>query len=123
VELFVDRVGARPAWVELPPDRAEAHVVFAAAERARSVTGRERGRLVQEEQLGEAPGLQERSAVPAAEPEPARDPALPVEAPADPAASVVQAPSVAVHESAPGLGDQLPERRDAVAQRHAGDPT
>ena len=36
---------------------AEPNVVLAAAERARAVTGRERRRLVEEEQLGEPAGL------------------------------------------------------------------
>ena len=42
----------------LAPDLAEAHVVFAAAQRARAMPGRERGRLVEKEQLCEAAGGQ-----------------------------------------------------------------
>ena len=60
--------GARPQLVE-------ADVVLAPALRARPVAGGERGRLVEEEQLGELPRLHQRRAVPAAELEPAGDPA------------------------------------------------
>ena len=120
VELRVDRVGADLIRVELAPDLAEPDVVLAAAERARAVPGRERRRLVEEEQLGEPAGLQQRLAVPAAEPETARDPPLAVEPPADPAPLIVQAPTVAVHETATGFGDQLAERGDTVPQRHQG---
>ena len=93
VELRVDRVGSDPIRVQLAPDLSEPDVVLSAAERARTMTGRERGRLVQEEQLGEPARLQQRAALPAAELEPTRDPALPVEAPPDPPGIVVQAPT------------------------------
>ena len=83
----VDRVGAGLARVELAPDRAEAVVVLAPAERARAMPGRERGRLVEEEELREPPGLEQRPPQPAAELEPAGDPAPAVVAPADAARS------------------------------------
>ena len=82
------------------------------------MTGRERGRLVQEEQLGEPARLQQRAALPAAELEPTRDPALPVEAPPDPPGIVVQTPAIPVDESPRRIGDELAERRHAVLQRH-----
>jgi hypothetical protein len=66
---------------------------------------RERGRLVQEEQLGEPAGLQEWLAVPAAEPEPARDPSPACIRSADPASVVVQASTVPVDEPPAGFGD------------------
>jgi hypothetical protein len=81
------------------------------------VSRRERGRFVEEEELREAPRLHERMAVPAAEREPAGDPALAVVATADPAAIVVQAAAVAVHETARRVGDQLAERCDTVLER------
>src|SRR5438034_8408177 len=53
VELCVDRVDADLTGPKLTPDRDEAVVVLASAECAGSVTGGERRRLVEEEQLGE----------------------------------------------------------------------
>src|SRR5439155_15208037 len=67
VELRVDRVCADLAGMELAPDRREPVVVLAAAERAGPMSGRQGGRLVEEEELGEAARLQERLAVPALE--------------------------------------------------------
>src|SRR5205823_1993148 len=81
VELRVDRVGPCATPVELAPHRAEPVVVLAPAERAGTVAGGERGRFVEEEELGEATRLQQRLAVPAAKREPAGDPALTGEAP------------------------------------------
>jgi hypothetical protein len=56
VELRVDRVRARPSGVKLAPDLREADVVLASAQRARPMPGRERRRLVEEEELRELPG-------------------------------------------------------------------
>src|SRR6185369_10583723 len=103
----------------LADDLQEAVVVLAPAQRARAVAGRERGRLVEEEQLGEAPRLEQRSAVPAAEAQAAGDPAAAVVMAADPAARVVQTAPVAVHEPASRGGDQVAERGDAILQSHA----
>jgi hypothetical protein len=71
------------------------------------VAGREGGRLVQEEELGELPGLHQRLPVPSFELESAGDPAAGGEAAPDLAAVVVQAASVPVDESAGGIRDQL----------------
>lgn len=79
--------------------------------------GGERGRLVEEEQLGEAAGLEERASLPAAELEPARDPALAVVAPADATGRVVEAAPVAVDQVTVGDRNQLAERGDPVLQR------
>ena len=76
--------------------------------------GRERGRLVEEEELRELAGLEQRPALPAAELEPAGDPALPVVAPPDLALRVVEAAAVPVDEPTRRVGDQLAERCDAV---------
>ena len=122
VELRVDRVGADLVGMQLAPDLPEPHVVLAAAERARAMPRGERGRLIEEEQLGEAARLQQRLAMPPVEPEPARDPALAAEPPPDPTVFVVQAPPVPVHEPASGFGDQFAERRHAVLQRHVNAP-
>ena len=53
-----------PGWSSRQ-SAAEAVVVLPPAERTRPVPGGEGGRLVEEEELGEAPGLQERAAQPA----------------------------------------------------------
>ena len=91
-------------------EREEPVVVLAAAERAWPVAGRERGRLVEEEQLREAAGLKERVTLPAAELESAGDPALGRPPPPDLPVRVVQAAAVAVDEPARGVGDQVAER-------------
>src|SRR5204862_6188390 len=71
VQTRVDLVRAARA-----DEREEPVVVLAAAERARPVACGEGRRLVEKEQPGEAPGLQQRVPAPAAELEPAGDPAL-----------------------------------------------
>src|SRR5690242_20493538 len=86
VQLRVDRVRSLH-----PEELAETVVVLTAAERARPMTGCERRRLVQEEQLRELPGPEERRAPPAAELEPAGDPALRRVAAPDPPLGVVEA--------------------------------
>jgi hypothetical protein len=58
VELLVDRIGSGLAPVELAPDLPEVDVILPPAESARSMAGGERRRLVQEEELGEAAGLE-----------------------------------------------------------------
>src|SRR5262249_28806742 len=72
----------------------------------------------EEEELREAAGLHERAAVPAAEPEPARDPASGRVAAADAAVLVVEAAAVAVDEAPRGVGDELPQGRDSILERH-----
>ena len=119
MELRIDRIGPRPPVMAPLPDLAEADVVLATAQRARPVAGGERRRLVQEEELREAARPKERSAVPALELEPARDPPARRVARPDPASVVVDAAAVPVDEPAGLDGDDLPERRDAILQRHA----
>src|SRR5262249_54340671 len=76
VKLFVERVGAPLVGMELAPDLLhEPHVVLAPAERARPVPGGEGSRLVEEEELRELARLHQRCPVPAAELDPAGDPA------------------------------------------------
>src|SRR5687767_14206576 len=79
--------------------------------------GREGGCLVEEEELRELAWLEQRPAFPAAELEPAGDPALPVVTPSDAAGLVVKAAAVAVDEPTCRVGDQLAERCDPVLQR------
>jgi NAD(P)H dehydrogenase (quinone) len=119
VELCVDRVRPGLPWVQLVPDPAEAGVVRVATQPAGAVTRGECGRLVEEEQLGEAAGLQQRATLPAAELELAGDPALAVVAPANPSGVVVEAAAVPVHEAACRIRNELAERRDAVLQWHS----
>jgi hypothetical protein len=114
VQAGVDDVGGRLAGMRQLPQREEALVVLAPAERTGTVSGCERGRLVEEEQLGEPAGLQERRAVPVLEAQAAGDPALAVVAPADPPGFVVQAAAVPVDEPARRGGDQVAERRDPI---------
>ena len=118
VQLLVDRVGTALAWMQRAPDPDEAVVVGSATERARAMSGCERGRLVEEEELGEAAGLQQRRAVPAAELEPARDPPPDSEPPMDAPLVVVQAAAVPVHETTSGIGDEIAEGSDAILSRH-----
>jgi hypothetical protein len=118
VELLVDGVSSELPWVERAPKLAEPHVILAAAQGARAVSGSKRGRFVEEEQLSELPWLHERLAVPTAELEPTRDPTPAVVAPADPALIVVEASAVAVDKPARAMRDQLTARRDPVAERH-----
>ncbi len=118
VELRVYRVGSDLTRMQLGPDRREAIVVLAAAERARAMSGGKRGRLVEEEQLSEAARLQERATLPAAELEPTGDPALAGIAPPNAPRLVVQATSISVYEAAGGIRDEVAERSDPVLQRH-----
>src|SRR5207247_8086985 len=94
VELRVDHIRSRRAGMELAPDRHQPQVVLAAAQRAWAVTGGKSGPLVEEEQLGEHPGLHQWGAMPPPEPQTASDPAPAGEQPADAASFVVQAASV-----------------------------
>ena len=100
------------------PDRDEAVVVRAPAERARPVAGGERGRLVEEEQLGEPARLHQRRAVPAAERSRHAIQRRPLKRRRMRPGLVVQAAAVAVDEAARRVGDQLAERGDAVLQGH-----
>ena len=113
MQPLVDRVRAR-----LADDLQEAVVVLAATLGARPVPGCERGRLVEEEELGVTTRLQQLRAAASFELEPAGNPALDLKAAADHAVRVVQAAAVPVHRPARGIRDQVTERSDAVLQRH-----
>src|SRR5829696_996809 len=118
MELRVDRVGPDRAGMDLAPELPEPDVVLTATECARPVPGRERRRLVKEEQLGGLPRRHQRLPVPAAELEPACDPAPGRPPPADPSLLVVQTAAIPVHEPACRIGDQLAAWSDAVAAGH-----
>jgi hypothetical protein len=120
LELGVDCVGAHLTGMQSAPEGGEANVVLAATEGAGAVSGGKRSRLVEEEELREAAGLQQRPAQPVAEVEPAGDPALAVVMAADAAGLIVEATAISVDQAAPGLCDQLAERCDPVLQRHRG---
>src|SRR5262245_55475462 len=96
VQPLVDRVRVRRTRVQVAPDLDESPVILATTERARAVARRERRRLVQEEQLGEASGLHQRLAVPAPEFEAAGDPSAHGVTAPDQAALVVQTSAIAV---------------------------
>jgi hypothetical protein len=119
MELSVNCVRSELARVELSPEVGEAVIVLAPAERTWAMTGRERGRLVEKEQLRELPRLLERFAVPAAKLKTAGDPAPGRPGAANPTALVVQAAAVTVNEAARGVRDQLAERRDPVLEWHS----
>src|SRR5207244_11138879 len=76
VQPGVDRVRSDLAGVELPPERDQPVVVLSSAERAGTVPGRERGRVIEEEELGESSRLEQRLSAPAAEFAPTGDLAL-----------------------------------------------
>jgi hypothetical protein len=101
VQPRVDGVGA----AGLSEQFEKAHIVPATAKCARTVARSERCRLVQKEELREPSGLHQRLAVPVTKREAACDPALAVIAADDSAVGVVEAPTVAVHETASGIGD------------------
>ena len=118
MEALVDLVrAARAGELEEPV------VVLASAERARPVPGRERGRLVEEEELRELPRLHQRLAVPALELEPTDDPPSGGHPAPDSPLVVVNAAAVPVDEPAGRIGDQFAERSDAILQRHRLDIT
>jgi citrate synthase len=119
LKLGVYGVRADLSRVKTAPDLREADVVLASAEGARAVPGRERRRLVEEEELGEQSRLEERPPLPALELEPAGDPTFGRKAPADSPGRVVQAATVPVDEPVRGVRDQLAERRDAVLEGHS----
>jgi hypothetical protein len=119
MELRIDRVGSALVFVERGPDFDQEVVVRAAAERAGPMPGRERRRLVQEEELREAARLHERPAVPAAELEPTCDPALDLIAPTDASVVVVEAATVAVDKPSGGIRNQLSQGCDSILERHS----
>ena len=120
VQLEVDRVGASLARVKRAPELTEPHVVLVPAERTGAMARGKCRRLVEEEELRELSGLQQRAALPAAELEAARDPALHAVAASDASGVVVQAAAVPVDEAARGVGDEPTQRRHPVLERHPG---
>ena len=118
VELRVDRVGSDLAWMQVRPDRREADVVLASAQRARTMTGSERGRFVQEEQLGEPPPAASAARGASRGTGAGRRSTACGVPSADTSAVVVEAAAVAVDQASCGIRDHLAERRDAVLQRH-----
>src|SRR5262245_48575828 len=125
VELPVDRadenVRAEPAVAIRPePSRLEAAKVRVSAFPARAMAGRQRGRLVQEEQLRVPIGGHDRP-VPTAKREDTGDPgAITACDPSHhPPAGLVEAPTVPHEHAARRRGDQLAERGDAVLERPA----
>lgn len=119
VELLVDPVRSDRARMQSRPDLGEADVILPSAERAGAMPRGERGRLVEKEELREAPRLEQRFPPPASELETTRDPALPGETSPDPTRLVVKAAAVAVDEAPRRVHDELTQRRHAVLQRHS----
>ncbi len=117
VQRGVDRIRAAVIGMQLAPQPAETEVVLAPAERAGAVAGGHSRRFIEKEQLSEPARLQQWSAQPAAELEPAGDPAAAGVVLADAPVTIVQAAAVAIDEAAGRFGDQRSQRRDAVLQR------
>jgi hypothetical protein len=102
-----------------PPGRFEN---LAPALATGAVASGERGRFVEEEQLGIAP---RRHHLPAAvlEAQPATDPtAVPPARRAEPPAGVMQDAAVAHQRAAGRIGDDVARRRDAIVQGHRRSP-
>jgi hypothetical protein len=112
VETTVELVGAGCLGVN-----EIAAVVLASALSARSVSGSERGRIIQEEEPGVTAGRHRLAPAPP-KLEPARDPPATVVVPTYPALVVVQASTVAKDETSLRRLDQFSKRRDAIAERH-----
>jgi hypothetical protein len=110
VQLRVHRVGSDLARMEPLPRAGECVVVLPAAERAGAVSRRERGRLVEEEQLGEPTRLHQGRPVPPAEPEAARDPSPHLITAADVPLIIVEAASIPIDEASGRIGDQVAQR-------------
>jgi hypothetical protein len=117
VELEIDCIRTDGLAVPPSPDVTEVDVVLAPAERTGPVTRGERCRLVQEEQLRELARLQQRTPVPAPEFQPAGDPPSYGPLSSNAPEIVVQTATVAVHEPARGMRDEVAEGRHAVLER------
>jgi hypothetical protein len=85
---------------------------------ARLVARRASGRLVEEEELGVAPGLHQRMAPTPLEPEHAGDPALDLPAPDEVAVCAHETAAVPHHRASGRVGFEHAERRDAVLEGH-----
>jgi hypothetical protein len=112
VEAAVELVGACCLGV-----KEIGAVVLASALSARSVSGGERGRIVQEEEPSVTVG-RHRLAPASPKLEPAGDPPAALVVPTYPPVVVVQASAVAEDETSLRRLDQLSKRRDAIAERH-----
>lgn len=114
----VDGIGPTGAGVKLLEDRAEADVVSAPTQRTRSMSGSERRHLVEEEELGELPRLEQWSAPPVLELESAGDPTASAPPSPDHTVGAVEAAAVPVHPTPFGCRDELAEWGDAILKRH-----
>jgi glutathione synthase/RimK-type ligase-like ATP-grasp enzyme len=119
VKPLVDEISAHRPAVACRPKRTETLVVRIPAFGARPMTGRERRRLVEEEELS-PPARRHDDAANPFELQPARDPPLHLRVSDDAAQVVVQDAAISHHVTTPGKGDDFAERRDAVLQRHRG---
>ena len=114
----IDVVGAARGALLAGKSRSKRERIGAAALETGTMPGGERGRLVQEEQLGvaRAPDL----AVPALEFEHATDPAARYPPARAQRAVIAMKPPAAIAEykAARGIGEQIAERIDAIGKRH-----
>ena len=119
VKLIVNCVGTVLTRVKLRPDLRQAVVVGSPAFGAGTMAGRQRGRLVEEEQLRVAAGRHEWGPTPSAKLQATGDPSLGCVEAANRAGVIVKAPAVAVDEASLGGRDQISQRRHAVLTWHA----
>jgi hypothetical protein len=121
VELGVDLIGGRqfPRQILMCGDPAVAEMLIfkVAALGAGSVSGRQRSRLVKEEELG-VESRPHDSAVPAAELESAHQPSPALTIAHDPLLRVMENSSIAEHQASLGNSDELARGGDAVLSRH-----
>jgi len=112
-----ERAGGGRSAARSRPVPAKLEIPASPALRARAVArGQGRG-LVEEEELGVAPGRHDPAPAPL-EPQHADDPALADPGAPDVSIGVVQAAAVAHQRAAGRCRDQLAERRDAILSRH-----
>lgn len=117
VEPQVDRIRSNLPGMQLTPDLEEPVVVGSATQCTGSMASRQGSRVVEKEQFGEATWLKQRSTLPAAKLELARDPAADVVVASNAPAAVVETTAISVEEPALGHRNKLTEWRHSVLPR------
>jgi hypothetical protein len=118
VQSRVDLREPRVARMQRTPGRKELLRDAAPALVARPVARCASGRLIEEEELGVAPGLHQRMAPTPLELEQAGDPALDLPAPDEVAVCAHETAAVPHHGASGRVGFEHAERRDAVLEGH-----
>jgi hypothetical protein len=118
MKLIINCIGTVLAEVNLRPDLGQAVVVGSPALSARPMASRERGSVVEEEQLRITARRHERRPTSAAKPQTTGNPSPCSVKPANRSTVVVKTPAVAVDEPSLSGGDQISQRRDTVLKWH-----